>query len=156
MSSTSPNIAKKSPVHVKHDGNAPVVCHGPDQVGRIVTTEAEAYVACYQLEQNKSNLLDRMFSFVSAMGQVKEWSERTERVQSVSIGATGSHVMVVVTAVDEDESGDLHDSMTDLEIELNNQYGLGLDFLLLRAKEGLGLASLIEPAKCAAVYRRAH
>lgn len=84
---------------------------------------------------------------------IAKWGAERERVERIVLTNRPMDTLVIVIASDEDESGDLHDEMADLDLKVHDGYeNFRLQFILLRASEADGLESFADPDQVMRLY----
>lgn len=119
---------------------------------RFVMSQDEVIKACQnhlstrdaadeRIEAMRETRRRMMLAFV----QILAWGDK-HKVPFVSISPRTRDAFVAVVAPDEDENGQLHDSMYDMEREFVLQGQLTLRWMLFRQSERAGVDAFVDPA----------
>lgn len=130
---------KGTPDRLCHDSDRQVVVH-TDDYDLFVMTQREVVKILQQHDKILSSAHELRDLIAGMFATIRQWAEKHESVARVVWTPRSDDALVIVIAGDEDEDGKLHEVMSELDLQLSENYSFRVSFLLLRAAEEPGLA----------------
>ena len=118
---------------------------------QFVVSEEEAVKACLKSHADRLERDALGNAFELTMRQIADWC-RGRPIAWCAIAPRSEDLLVVMWATNEDPTGELHDAMADLDLELYDRTKFELSFLLFRAAEAGGITAFIDSNRARIIY----
>jgi hypothetical protein len=73
-----------------------------------------------------------------------QWGKGQDRIASIYWAPRTVDVLIAVVAADDDESGDLHELMSEFQLAVGDKYPFRLRFILFRNTEASGIDAFVD------------
>lgn len=142
--------SKTQPILIDGADNTPVV-FTPVDFDRFVMSQREVLDAARSQEERNRRQQEVGEQFAALVYRVSQWCKDHPVLLCVACPRIDD-LLIVVVASDEDPGGVLHDSLSDLDLDMFEKNGLRIAWLLLRASEASGLGAFVGGAHARTIF----